>query len=164
MSQIEVSVSFDTDHDAELYKLLVAQSRIPGSGFVVSGGSERLTDEDVWSARVRRRVRRADQVIIICGEHTDESLGVCSELRIVQEEQKPYFLLWGRRDRMCTKPLGAKNAEGMYSWTSEFIQEQIALASRAAHREAMAHALKRPPQAERSGATPRCRPREDSNL
>jgi hypothetical protein len=150
MNQIDVSVSFDTAHDAELYELLVAESQEPGSGFAVSSCSERFSAEDVWSARVRRRVGRADQVIIICGEHTDEAIGVCNELRIVQEENKPYFLLWGRRDSMCTKPVGAKNADGMYSWTSEFVQEQIAQTSRTTHREMLARAMKRPARPERS--------------
>ena len=145
MNEIDVSVSFDIEHDGELYELLLKQSHASGSGFAVSGGSERFTETDRWNERVRRRTRRADQVIIICGEHTDESQGVSTELRIAQEEEKPYFLLWGRRDIMCTKPVGAKTSEGMYSWTSEILQEQIALIALHAHREKTARAMKRPP-------------------
>ena len=70
-------------------------------------------------------------------------MGEVAELRIAQEEHTPYFLLWGRRDRMCTKPTGAKTSEGMYSWTSEFIEEQVALISRTASREVMARTMKR---------------------
>ena len=153
MSKIEVSVSFDIEQDGELYQLLLAQSHTPGSGFAVSSGSEPFTDTDVWSERVRRRIRKADQVIIICGEHTDESMAISTELRIAQEEQKPYFLLWGRRDSMCTKPAGAKRTEGMYSWTSEIIQDQIALMTRQAHREQATLGMKRPAAPERSGDT-----------
>jgi len=148
----DVSVIFDVEHDEELYDELLEQSQCPGSGFAVTGGSERFTGTDSWSQRVRRQIRRADQVIIICGEHTDESQGVFSELRIAQEEEKPYLLLWGRREVMCTKPLGAKPSDGMYRWTTQVIQDQIEQSSRKSHRESAAKALKRPRAVEKSAS------------
>jgi hypothetical protein len=129
-SQIRVFVSFDIEHDGELYERLLAQSRTPSSGFAVLGGSVRPAAADVWNEAVRRRIREADQVIVICGEHTESSPRVSAELRIAQEEQIPYFLLWGRREIMCTKPIGAKPAEGMYSWTRQILHDQIMLTSR----------------------------------
>ena len=125
MNKIDISVSFDIEHDGELYKELLAQSRTPGSGFAVLSGSEHFNATEGWSDRVRHRTRRADQVIVICGEHTDASKGVFAELRIAQEEQKPYFLLWGRPDSMCTKPAGADSSDGMYKWASNILQDQI---------------------------------------
>ena len=119
MSTIQVFVSFDVEHDKELYERLLAQSRAPGSGFSVLGGSERSTPTDVSNVRVRRRISEADQVIVICGEHTEASERVSAELRIAQEDGTPHFLLWGRREVMCTKPIGAKPAEGMYNWTRQ---------------------------------------------
>jgi hypothetical protein len=151
MSKIHVFVSFDTEHDKELYQLLLAQSRTSGSFFAVSGGSERFTATDVWSERARCRIREADQVIVICGEHTNASMGVFTELRIAQQEQKPYFLLWGRREIMCTKPPGAKSLEGMYKWTSQILQDQITLMTRKVHWETAASGMKRPRIPERSG-------------
>jgi hypothetical protein len=85
---------------------------------------------------VRRRIREADQVIVICGEHTGASMGVSAELRIAQQERAPYFLLWGRREIMCTKPIGAKSAEGMYSWTRQILQDQMTLTLRRARADA----------------------------
>jgi hypothetical protein len=136
MSKVHVFVSFDIEHDGELYERLLAQSRIPSSGFAVLGGSERSTATDVWSERLRRRIRGADAMIVICGEHTESSTRVHTEIRIAQEERTPYFLLWGRREIMCTKPVGAKSAEGMYSWTRQIVQDQITLASRKAGADA----------------------------
>lgn len=141
MNKSDVFVSFDIEHDAELYELLVAQSRTPSSGFVVVGGSERLTATDVWSESVRARIREADQVIIICGEHTETSRSMSAEFRIAQQEDKPYLLLWGRRENMCTKPSGAKPAEGMYSWTREILQDQIAFMLRCARADAALQAV-----------------------
>ena len=141
MSKVHVFVSFDIEHDGELYELLLAQSRSPGFDFAVSGGSERSKDTDVCSESVRRRIREADQVIVICGEHTEASPRMSAELRIAQEERTPYFLLWGRREIMCTKPIGAKPTEGMYSWTRQILRDQIAVTLRKAHADAADAAL-----------------------
>jgi len=64
-------------------------------------------------------------VVVICGEHTNASPNVAAELRVAQEEGKPYLLVWGRRERMCTKPVGAKPTDSMYSWTREILENQM---------------------------------------
>jgi hypothetical protein len=69
-------------------------------------------------------------------QHTEASMRVSAELRIAREERTPYFLLWGWRDIMCTQPIGAKPAEGMYSWTRQTLQDQITLALRKARADA----------------------------
>jgi hypothetical protein len=130
VSRPRVYVSFDIDHDRELYERLLAQAR--GSGFCVSGESEFLSSYERWSERARRRIREADEVIVICGEHSEASQGMSAEIRIAQEEKTPYFLLWGRRGAPCTKPIGAKSAEGMYNWTREILEDQVAIALRRA--------------------------------
>ena len=79
-----------------------------------------------WHDGVRRRVRAADEVIVICGEHTAESDRMHAELRIAQEEQKPYLLLWGRRERMCSMPIGVARTAAMYTWTRETLVHLIA--------------------------------------
>jgi hypothetical protein len=141
MSKVHIFVSFDTGHDGELYELLLSQSRTQSSDFEVMGCSEHSTTTEIWSERVRRRIREADQVIVICGEHTGSSSRVSAELQIAQQEQTPYFLLWGRREMMCTKPVGAKPAEGMYSWTRQILQDQIAFTLRKADTVAADEAL-----------------------
>jgi hypothetical protein len=96
--------------------------------------------DDLPGEGVRRRIREADEVIVICGEHTEESMGVSAEVRIAQEERTPYFLLWGRRESMCTKPRSAKRDEGIYRWTSEILQSQILLTLRNARWDPKAEA------------------------
>jgi hypothetical protein len=123
--RVRVFVSFDVEHDEHLYALLLEDSRRAAAGFEVLGCSARLTDTGLWSGRLREQIREADQVIVICGEHTGDSPSVGAELRIAREERKPHILLWGRREIMCSKPIGAKPAEGMYSWTPEILQERI---------------------------------------
>jgi len=133
VSQSRVYVSFDVDHDRELYERLLAQAR--GSSFCVSGESELgesgfVPTSDLWNERARQRIREADQMIVICGEHSEASVCMSAEIRIAQEEQTPYFLLWGRGGAMCKKPVGAKSAEGMYKWTRGNLEDQVAIGSR----------------------------------
>lgn len=141
MSGVKIFVSFDLDHDEDLYNLLLAQSSDGAVGFHISGHSQASIPGDPDRAGVRRQIREADQVIVICGEHTDECVSVFAELRITQEEQKPYFLLCGRRDKMCTKPEGAKSLEGMYGWS--FVWDQITLLERNVAREGATRDMRR---------------------
>ena len=123
MADVRIFVSFDLEHDADLYQRLIEQSRADGSGFVVAGSSERGSDPG--DERVRRRIRAADEVVCVCGVQSEESPRASNELRIAQEEGKPYFLLWGRRGQMCTRPMSAKVGDSMYSWTAPILRHQI---------------------------------------
>jgi hypothetical protein len=125
MADVRVFMSFDVEHDRDLGDLLCEQSNRPGSGFQVSARSEAGVVTDRWCEAARRRIREADQVIVICGEHTGSSDRIDSELRITKEEDKPYFLLWGRRELMCTMPTRATRAESMYSWSWDILLQQI---------------------------------------
>jgi hypothetical protein len=136
MDKIHVFVSFDLEHDADLYSLMLDEAARTGSGFEVSGRSQVRSAMDHWGEVARRGIREADQVIFICGEHTGEALAMGSEFLMCQEEETPYLLLWGRRGTMCTKPKGAKPAEGMYSWTTEILRTQMDVILRGSRREA----------------------------
>jgi len=130
MPNIRIFVSFDGDHDADLHDLLHAQSVRHGSAFEFSARSQGGAMTEAWTASSRTRIRDADEVVVICGEHTNASPRVAAELRIAQEEGKPYLLLWGRRELMCTKPVGAKPADAMYSWTRDILESQMSLTLR----------------------------------
>jgi hypothetical protein len=132
MEKIRVFVSYDRDHDGDLHDLLVQQASKVTSGFEISARSRARATADFCDEDLRREIRDADEVIILCGEHTDCSERVGAELRIAREEQRPYFLLWGRRELMCTKPMTAKPSDGMYSWTWEILQSQLLGIRRAA--------------------------------
>jgi hypothetical protein len=151
MPDVRIFTSFDRDHDGDLYDLLLEQSLKGNSGFEISARSEPWTTEGPSEDRVRQRIRDADEVIVICGEHTAKSWPVSSELRIAQEEEKPYFLLWGRRESMCTRPAGAKTGDSMYSWTREILQEQISMTLRNAQTREIPEIYKRAPGATRKG-------------
>ena len=62
----------------------------------------------------------------MCGEHTHDARGVPAEMTITQEENKPYFLLWGRPDRTCSKPRGALSTDKIYGWSWSNLEDLIA--------------------------------------
>lgn len=103
MAKPRVFISFDFDHDEDLRTLLVGQSKNPDSPFEIADWSLKEPLSGNWKEKVRGRIKQVDQVCVICGEHTDTATGVSAELTITQEEDKPYFLLRGRKDKTCVK-------------------------------------------------------------
>ncbi|MBY0400965.1 TIR domain-containing protein [Myxococcota bacterium] len=127
MARTRVFVSFDREHDADLVALLRTQAKRPDSTFEIlpraHGAGAGATPDEV----MRAEIRSADEVVVLCGEHTRDSKRVAQELGIAREEAKPYLLIWGRREKMCTKPEGATAADAMYSWTRSILESQIAM-------------------------------------
>lgn len=118
-------IAFDYEHDEDLRNLLVGQSKHPDSPFDIKDRSikEPLTGD--WKEKVRRRMDNVDLVIVICGEYTHTASGVSAELTIAQGAEKPYFLLWGRNGKSCTKPRSARDADKVYEWTWDNLKALI---------------------------------------
>ena len=148
MSNLRLHMSFDLEHDRDLHDRLSKQAHKPAS-FAIASRSEAGEITDAWTERVRGCIAEADEVIVICGEHTDESSRVSAELAIAQEQHKPYVLLWGRRDSMCKKPRGARPDDGMYSWTPSILEHQLAFSMRRSRELEVPEGMKRQPQAPR---------------
>ncbi|MDH7603905.1 MAG: TIR domain-containing protein [Melioribacter sp.] len=115
--KVKVFISFDYDHDVDLKNLLVGQAKNEDSPFEIIDMSVKEELVGDWKEKVRQRIRKVDQVIVICGEYTNTANGVAAEVKITQEEGKPYFLLWGRSDKTCVKPRTAKESDKIYKWT-----------------------------------------------
>jgi hypothetical protein len=113
-----IFISFDYDNDSDLKTLLVGQAKNPDSPFEIADWSIKDPSAD-WKVKARERIKRSDQVVVICGLKTDTATGVAVELGIAQEETKPYFLLWGRVQGTCKKPTTAKDSDKIYKWTWE---------------------------------------------
>jgi len=125
MSKKRAFISFDFDHDEDLRNLLAGQSQHPDTPFEIKDRS--LTDPLTgdWKEKVRRRMDNIDVVIVICGEYTHTANGVAAELTIAREATKPYFLLWGRSEKTCTKPTSAPATDKIYKWTWDNLKALI---------------------------------------
>ncbi len=117
MNKKRLFISFDYDHDLEIKSGLVGQSHLDDSPFDIIDYSIKEPIASNWKEKARERIKRCDVVIVLCGHYTNTASGVTAELTIAQEENIPYFLLQGRNDRYCVKPLHARYTDQMYEWT-----------------------------------------------
>ena len=116
MDTKSVFISFDYDHDKDLRGSLVSQAKDQDSPFSITDWSLREPITEKWKKKVRDIIRRTDLTIVICGEHTHDAAGVEAEVTIVQKENKPYFLLQGRRHKTCKKPRSARREDTIHPW------------------------------------------------
>lgn len=116
-SKIKVFISFDFDHDYDLKVLLAGQAKNGDSPFEITDMSIKEELSGNWKEKVRERIRKVDQVLVICGENTDSATGVSSEINIARDENKAYFLLWGYSEKTCVKPNAANEEDKIYKWT-----------------------------------------------
>lgn len=126
MDTKSVFISFDYDHDNDLRGNLVAQAKEPLSPFTITDWSVKKPIDEKWRQEVRDRIRRVDLTIVICGEHTHHAKGVEAEVTMLQQENKPYFLLKGRREKTCTRPKSAPKRKKIHPWTWPTLKELIA--------------------------------------
>lgn len=125
MAIARVFTAFDFDHDEDLRNLLVGQSKHPDSPFEMADWSVKEAMPGDWKARVTTRIRSVSHVLVICGEYTHTAAGVSDELRIARAEKRPYFLLYGRSGKICTKPVAALPADKMHNWTWDNLKSLI---------------------------------------
>ncbi|PZQ19296.1 MAG: hypothetical protein DI565_02665 [Ancylobacter novellus] len=117
MALTRMFISFDYDHDAFLKEALVGQSKLPDSPFTLADWSIKEHIDGNWREKARTRIRSVDVVCVICGQHTDTATGVGIELKLAQEEGKPYFLLHGYASKPALKPTTATPSDKVYNWT-----------------------------------------------
>jgi hypothetical protein len=116
-----VFVIFDRANDTDLFEQLRHESLDGRPRFEISDQCESAAP--VTSHTWQSALEGVDEVIVICG--TAGSAALSAELRAVQHADKPYFLLWGRRELMCRKPQSARPNDSMYSWTSQILAERL---------------------------------------
>lgn len=116
-NKVKVFISFDYDHDLDLKNLLVGQADNDDTPFEITDMSVKEELSGDWKEKVRTRIKKVDQVVVICGEYTNSASGVSTELSIAQDVSKPYFLLWGRNGKTCVKPKSARDTDKIYIWT-----------------------------------------------
>lgn len=139
---VRIFVAFDTDHDKDLCDSMVAGAKGQRT-YEISGRSFNETAADTWEQKTQNAIESTDQVVIVCGEHTDESQHVAAEFRLAQDAGKPIILLWARREVMCKKPTGATPSESMYSWTPDVLRDQLLANQRKATPARVPERLKR---------------------
>lgn len=87
------------------------------SPFEIADWSLKAAVSGDWKSEARKRIQRAEVVVVICGIATHTATGVSAEMAIARQEGKEYFLLNGRSDKRCLKPKAALGTDKLYKWT-----------------------------------------------
>lgn len=116
MAKVSVFTSFDGEHDDDLRVMFVGQAKNPDAPSDFADWSVKDVSPN-WEADARARIKRCDQVAVLCGEHSDTATGVNKEIRIAREEGVSYFLLAARKNKTCKRPTAALPTDKMYDWT-----------------------------------------------
>lgn len=117
LKKARVFISFDYDHDGDLRTLLSGQGKRSSAPFAIADWSIKQESRS-WKREARERIRRSDVVIVICGHHTHQAVGVAHEVAIAREEGKPVYLLKGRKGGWVRKPRGCF-WDTIHPWTQE---------------------------------------------
>lgn len=119
-------ISFDYDHDNDLKTLLVGQARNGKTPFTIADWSIKVASRG-WRSEARRRIDRADLVVVICGHHTHEAVGVGKEVAIARDLETPFFLLRGRKNGWVRRPQGTSFLwDTLYDWSWENLRKMTA--------------------------------------
>jgi hypothetical protein len=123
--KVPVYVSFDYDHDSDLKTLLIGQAANEDSPFNIADWSIKEPSSD-WKDKAGARIKRVEQVIVLCGEYTHTATGINAEIEIARDKEKPYFLLARRASGKNKKPTAALSADKIYDWTWDNLKTLIA--------------------------------------
>lgn len=123
--RVPVYISFDYDHDSDLKTMLAGQAKLGDSPFNIADWSIKEPSSD-WKDKARTRIRRVEQVIIMCGRYADSATGIDAEIRIARDENKPYFLLAGRAGGGAKRPRASLASDKLYEWSWPNLKALIA--------------------------------------
>jgi hypothetical protein len=116
-------ISYDYDHDNDVKNLLVGQARNGRTPFEISDWSIKEASRG-WRSEARRRIDRANLVIVICGRYTHTAEGVSKEIGIAREAGTPFFLLRGRKSGTVRRPKGTSMwSDTLYRWSWDNLQK-----------------------------------------
>ncbi len=119
-------VSFDYDHDSDLKTLLIGQGRNGKTPFTIADWSIKVASRG-WRDEARKRIGTVDLVVVICGLHTHEAVGVAKEVAIARQLETPFFLLRGRKNGFVRRPWGTSFLwDPLYDWSWENLRKMTA--------------------------------------
>jgi hypothetical protein len=116
-AKTRVFVSFDYDNDDDVRKMLLGQAKNRDTLFSFEDWSIKQETKG-WKEDARKRIRRCEAVIVICGLQTHHAVGVAQEVEIARDEDVPFHLLRGRKIGTCRRPQGTSWMwDTMHDWT-----------------------------------------------
>lgn len=125
MAKSRVFVAFDFDNDKTLKDFIIGQARNDDSPFeVIDGSMKEAAPEKDWEDEARRRIKRADVVIVMVGPKTHKAPGVLKEISMARDEGIPIYQIIGYRD---SQPDPVPGAGRLLSWNWENLKKLFKL-------------------------------------
>jgi hypothetical protein len=103
----------------------LGQSKHDDTPFDIADWSIKEAIDENWKKKARTRIKAVDVVAVVCGQYTHTATGVAAEVKIAQEEETPYFLLWGYSEKSWKRPSTALFTDKMYNCTWENLKTLI---------------------------------------
>lgn len=88
--------------------------------FVDNSLTEAIEGSDAWKNAAREKIDASFFVIVLCGKHSEQSVGQSIELQYAKETGKPYALVRATRD-VPTKPRAASQHDEIHKYTWDTI-------------------------------------------
>jgi hypothetical protein len=126
MAKARVFISIDYDQDSDLRAMLAGRAKNSDTPFEIADWSVKEELSGDWKKKIRERIKKMQQMAVICGEYTDKATGVSTEVGIAQDESIPYFLLWVRSDRQVKRSSAARSGDKIYRRTWDNLKDLIA--------------------------------------
>lgn len=123
MEKSKLFIIFDHNNDIKIKQKLVDQSKKNDTSLDISFSSNNDHMTKNWKEKTRDKIKKTDQVVVLCGENN--ATRVNAEIELAQEEQVPYFLLKGYKDRQCVYPKVSKSSDKMYNWTWNNVKKTL---------------------------------------
>jgi hypothetical protein len=119
----KVFISFDFDNDKSLKDFFIGQCKLEQSPFEVMDYSlKEASKEKEWEEKARKKIERADLVIVLLGAQTYKSPGVLKEIAIAKALKKKIIQLIGYKD---IKYHRIKGAGYLYKWKWENLKKVL---------------------------------------
>jgi hypothetical protein len=119
----KVFISFDFDNDKSLKDFLIGQSKLEHSPFeVIDYSLKEASKEKDWEEKARKKIEKADLVIVMLGNATHKAPGVLKEIAIAQSLKKKIIQLIGYKE--C-KYQRIKGAGYLYHWNWENLKKVL---------------------------------------
>jgi hypothetical protein len=124
VAKTRVFVSFDFDNDARLKTFILAQAKHPDSPFEIENWSLNEPAPDrAWKETARKRIGRADVVLVMVGPKTSRAAGVLAEVAIAKELGVPVRQMIGYKD---ADPPPVPGAGRLYRWSWPVLKNLLA--------------------------------------
>jgi hypothetical protein len=126
MNDPRTFISFDFDHDEEVKKLFVGQSKNSKTPFTIQDWSAKSSmPQSKWEEIVKEKINKCNILIVLVGKYMASATGVAKEIKMAKDQDVPFFGVYvSGANSESNLPEGLKRGRTI-SWGWEGIAKAI---------------------------------------